>query len=415
MSAAKPIIEDIVDQHFDEASFLWEQRDAAVTAINYSLEDLAYIDGRVEAHIDGLRVAGEYGWKLCEDGLDAEEPGTVFAASILAFESGDKEKIKLVVGAGNETRAAFRATASALGWMDNKGFKDVITKLVSAKSRKTRRLGIAACGVRRVNPRNYLDQAIHSSDLYLKSRALRTAGELKRHDLLPLLQSNFQRDDHACRFAATRSALLVGDKSALKPMTAFVLSQSKYTLPAMQMVLRLVDSQTARNWLKGQSKIPENRRQMLIGTGITGDPAYIPMLIKQMRNPEYARVAGDSFSLITGIDLIQESLEDEKPNGFSAGPNDDPEDDNLAMDEDEDLEWPNADRVSQWWEQNNGVFQTGNRYLAGNIISPESCTQILKTGNQRQRHAAALELALSSPEASYFNIKAPGYWQQKRL
>lgn len=415
MSATNTIIEDIVDQHFDEASFLWEQRDAAVTAINYSLEDLAYIDGRVEAHIDGLRIAGEHGWKLCEEGLDAEEPGTVFAASILAFESGDKERIKLVIDVGNETRRAFRATVSALGWMDNQRFKDVIGKLVSAKSRKTRRLGIAACGIRRVNPRNYLDQAIHSSDLYLKSRALRAAGELKRHDLLPLLQSNFQRDDHACRFAAARSALLVGDQSALKPLTAFVLSQSKYTLPAMQMVLRLVDSQTARNWLKEQSKVPEYRRQMLIGTGITGEPAYIPMLIKQMNNPDYARVAGEAFSMITGVDLRQQSLDGEQPEGFEAGPNDDIKNDNVAMDQDEDLNWPNFQRVTNWWSQNKGVFQTGTRYLAGHPISLEACTQVLKTGNQRHRHAAALEIALSNPEAAYFNIKTPGYRQKKKL
>jgi uncharacterized protein (TIGR02270 family) len=415
MTAASPILKHIVDQHFDEAAFLWEQRDAAVTAINYSLEDLAYLDSRVDAHIDGLRLAGEYGWKLCEDGLDAKEPGTAFATSVIAMESGDAERIDQVIEAGNQSRAAFRAVVSGLGWMNNKRFKERIPELVRAKSRKYRRLGVAACGIRRINPRQYLDQAVESSDLYLKARALRTAGELKRLDLLPAVKRNIQREDHACRFAAARSALLLGDRSALEALSAFVLTQSSYTLPAMRIALRLVDAQTARNWLKAQAKVPEQRRQMLIGTGITGEPGYIPMLIKQMSNPEYARAAGESFEMITGIDLAAEKLEQEPPQGFKAGPNDDPDKDDVAMDEDEDLNWPDADLVSRWWEQNAAAFQTGNRYLAGHPITPETCRQVLKNGNQRQRHAAALELALSNPEAPYFNIKGPGAWQKKRL
>ncbi len=415
MTAASPILEHIVDQHFDEAAFLWEQRNAAVTAINYSLEDLTYLDSRVDAHIDGLRLAGEYGWKLCEDGLNAEEPGTSFATSVIAMESGDAERIDQVIDAGNQSRAAFRAVVSGLGWMNNKRFKERIPELVRAKSRKYRRLGVAACGIRRINPRQYLDQAVESSDLYLKARALRAAGELKRLDLLPAIKRNIQREDHACRFAAARSALLLGDRSALEALSAFVLTQSSYTLPAMRIALRLVDAQTARNWLKTQAKVPEQRRQMLIGTGIAGEPGYIPMLIKQMSNPDYARAAGESFEMITGIDLAAEKLEQEPPQGFKAGPSDDTDNDDVAMDEDEDLNWPDADLVSRWWEQNAAAFQTGNRYLAGHPITPETCRQVLKNGNQRQRHAAALELALSSPEAPYFNIKGPGAWQKKRL
>jgi hypothetical protein len=48
------VIESIVEQHAEEAAFLWLLRDAAVRAPHYSLKDLADIDERVEAHIDGL-------------------------------------------------------------------------------------------------------------------------------------------------------------------------------------------------------------------------------------------------------------------------------------------------------------------------------------------------------------------------
>lgn len=411
----KPIIEDIADQHFEEASFLWSLRDVAATATNYSLQDLTELDERVEAHIDGLRVAGELGWKLCKDGLDHEEPGTVFTASVIAFESGDAEKIECIVENSSKSRPAFRAAVSALGWLGDRHFKSIIMVLVTAKTWQYRSLGIAACGERRVNPRTHLDKAINSSNLFLKVRALKAAGQLKRLDLLPLLRSNFQHEDQSCCFEAARAALLMGDQSALETISVFALSQTKFTLPALRIALRVVDGQTSLKWMKEQSRIPEQRRLMMRATGITGNPAYIPMLIRQMTVPEQARAAAASFSLITGVDLDENGLEGEQPEGFEAGPNDDPDDENVDMDPDEDLSWPDPEKVLKWWDENSGAFPPGARFLAGSPISPEHCMQVLKTGSQRNRQAAALEFALTQPDALYLNIKQKGNRQTNPL
>jgi uncharacterized protein (TIGR02270 family) len=82
------IIADIVSHHAEEAAFLWLLRSNATRAPHYGLKDLAKLDERVEAHLDGLRVAGEPGWELCKAALGNEEAGEVFAASVMAFESG---------------------------------------------------------------------------------------------------------------------------------------------------------------------------------------------------------------------------------------------------------------------------------------------------------------------------------------
>ena len=54
----KPI-PHIIDQHAEEAAFLWLLRSNAVSAPHYDLDDLSGLDERVEAHIDGLRIAGD--------------------------------------------------------------------------------------------------------------------------------------------------------------------------------------------------------------------------------------------------------------------------------------------------------------------------------------------------------------------
>jgi uncharacterized protein (TIGR02270 family) len=82
-----PIIESIVSQHAEETSFLWLLRAAAVAAPHYSLKDLAHLDDRVEAHIDGLRVAGDEAWPFCAAGLDHQESGEDFAAAVIGFEA----------------------------------------------------------------------------------------------------------------------------------------------------------------------------------------------------------------------------------------------------------------------------------------------------------------------------------------
>jgi len=50
------VIESTVEQHAEEAAFLWLLRDAAVQAPHYSLKDMADMDERVEAHMVGSGV-----------------------------------------------------------------------------------------------------------------------------------------------------------------------------------------------------------------------------------------------------------------------------------------------------------------------------------------------------------------------
>src|SRR5262245_24928043 len=92
----------VLSQHVEESSMLWLQHGAAVDAPHYSLPDLSKLDGRVEAHLDGLRVAGEEGWRLCEEQLAAKEVGEVFAAGVLACESGKAEAMAKVLSVVEE-------------------------------------------------------------------------------------------------------------------------------------------------------------------------------------------------------------------------------------------------------------------------------------------------------------------------
>ena len=409
------IISTIVEQHAEEAAFLWGLRDMAVRAPHYSLKDLAGLDDRVEAHLDGLRISGVKGWEFCEQGLAWEAAGEVFVAGVLAFENGDCERTEAVMTAARTSSAAFRGLISALGWLPEKLAEYWARHMLSADAPVHRLLGVAGCAITRCNPGQELVKALDDPDQVLQSCALRAVGELGRRDLMPLLRQRYQAKDDAIRFWSCWSGLLIGDHSALQPLSAFVYRDTPFRERAMQLVLRVMDNKNAQNLLKNMAGNNDLHRLVLIGAGIKGDPLYIPSLINKMEEPELARVAGEALSMITGVDLAYEDLEGEWPKGFQAGPSENPEDEDVSLDSDEDLAWPDTSVIHEWWKKNEGRFRIGARYLCGQPITVETSQRVLNSGFQRQRMAASLELALMRPEEPLFEIRAPGFKQQRWL
>ena len=406
----------VVEQHAEEAAFLWLLRDAAIRAPHYSLKDLAKLDDRVEAHIDGLRIAGDAGWEICKEALSLEEPGEVFAAAVLALESREPARIEQVLSVAEAVPEAVRGLISAFGWVSPSQLQRTVKGLLVSTSSFHRRIGIAACAVHRADPKVALQAAIIDDDPILQARALRAVGELGCKDLLPALRQQLRVKEEVCRFWAAWSAVLLGDRgNGLELLKRVAASGSIFRERALKLVLRVMDSASAREWLKGLMQHPNRLCYVVVGTGITGDSVYVPWLIKQMEAPPVARVAGEAFTLITGIDIAHEDLEGERPEGFEAGPTEDPEDKDVALDPDEDLPWPDPKKIQSWWDANKGRFQVGVRYLAGKLITVQHCQDVLVSGYQRQRIAAALELSLIEPGRVLFEVRAPGWWQQRLL
>jgi uncharacterized protein (TIGR02270 family) len=206
------IISIIVEQHAEEAAFLWLLRDAAVRAPHYSLKDPAHLDDRVEAHIDGLRIAGEAGWEICKEALGLEEPGEVFAAAVLALENRNPTRIEEVFVVAETVPETVRGLTSAFGWVSPPQLQGTVKDLLVSTSPFRRRIGIAACAVHRVDPKAALQAAIIDDDPLLQARALRAVGELGRKDLLPVLRQQLRVKDDAYHFWAAWSAVLLGDR-----------------------------------------------------------------------------------------------------------------------------------------------------------------------------------------------------------
>ena len=416
MKQAQSVIPHIIDQHAEEAAFLWLLRHNAVYAPHYNLKDLTKLDGRVEAHIDGLRIAGDYGWESCCHNLEFKERGEVFTAAILALEGNHIDRINKVYQVAEEAPETLDGLISAFGWVEPLHLQGKVNGLLVSKSPLWQQVGIAACAIHRVDPGEFLDQAIQVDDIQLRARALRAAGELGRVDLKPALLEQVNNQNPVIGFWAAWSALLLGGRGkALSSLQTKIMGGSDFSLKAMQSVLRVLNLQEVKELLKALVQNGDRNREAIIGAGISGDPSYMPWLIKQMEVPELAKIAGESFSFISGVDIAYEDLEGELPKNLATGPTENPEDEEVAMDPDEDLPCPDPLLIDRWWKQQQHNFLPGVRYLLGKPINEFQCQTVLRSGKQRQRQAAALELSLMQPTTPLFETRAMGKRQQNLL
>jgi uncharacterized protein (TIGR02270 family) len=408
------VIEDIVSQYVEETAFVWALRTNATAAPQYRLQDLAEIDERLSAQIEGLHVSGTYGWHQCVAALESGQgPGEAFTPAILALETCDTDRLEQVLASIESAPQALRGVASAFGWVNRSALKAVVFSLIQSSSPLRRHIALTACALHRVDPGPPLAAALQNENLPLRRRALRAVGELGYTTLEPALFPHLKSADPASRLWAAWSAVLLGDRAeALALLKNAGKADWPFRTRAMQLALRVMHLNDAKNWLK---ELKDQPRYLAMGTGIVADAVYAPWLIKQMETPALARAAGEAFCMITGAQFERDKLEGKPPEGFEAGPTDNPKDENVAMDPDTGLQWPDPERVAEWWAVNSARFAPGERYLVGRPITPEQCQHVLREGYQRQRQAAALELALMNPATPLFETRAPAFRQQRLL
>jgi uncharacterized protein (TIGR02270 family) len=410
-----PIIPDIMEQHAEEAAFNWLLRDRAVSGPHYDLADLAHLDDRVDANIDGLRIAAEAGWEICREAMTFGDPGEIFAAGVLAFESQVPKRMDAVLAAVEGEAELRRALCSALGWIEFHQVAAPVHQLLGADLAFLKQIAVSVHALHRQDLGPALATCITAIDPLVRSRALKAAGELGRIDLLAMVLNHIDDNDETCRFYAAWSAALLGDDTGIHRLRHIAKAPSVDAQRACELAVRKMDHGHAVDWLDELGRCSSSLRLAINGYGALGDPRAVPWLIEMMQAPGLARSAGEAFSMITGVDIAYEDLDTDAPENFHAGPTENPEDEDVEMDPDEDLPWPDPELIGAWWHGHQKTFQKGNRYLAGGPISPEQCTRVLITGFQRQRLAAAMELALLHPGRPLFEVRAPGFRQQRLL
>lgn len=414
----RAVIPAIARRHADDAAGLHRRRTTLTHSARASLGHLEECDEHLAAHLDGLVALDEGAWTSADLDIAEESPATLFLRFVRAIERGQHDRVETLVAACAGVPGMPAGIVSAFGWSNKKHLQGIIAKLLASGDPSARAVGVAACSVHRVDPGLLRAGRLVDVSPAPRARALRAAGDIGCREAADACRSAIRDDDPECRFRAAMSCVLLGDADpGLDMLSELALVEGPYRQKSFALVLQALPGGAAHELLRQVARDPAQIRRVITGSGMVGDPSYVPWLISHMVNKATARIAGAAFSLLTGIDLTATGLDSSGGEGEPA-PSAEAEPPGMATgsdaDSDEVLPWPDADRVDRWWAENGGRYHRSTRYFMGAPVTREHCIEVLKNGYQRQRILAAYYLCLLEPGTPLFNTSAPA-WRQQRL
>lgn len=402
------INEDIVSRHAEDAAFCWLRRRRALSDLRFGRRDMDELDDRLDGHLDGLRIAGELGWRMCREQLRRwPEPGEAFALMSLALGTMDPDRLEVALGYASVDASLRAPLVSAFGWHRWSELAALLGDWLEAEDALLRTLALAGHALHRRDPGHaYLRAALHDQDPTLARTAALATGQLGHVDLRSELSDVLARPEPALRLAAASSLVRLdaSDPAAITCLETLV-STAPSTTIAEAAARSLVRCQPGEAPARIEAWTHAAPRLAIIAAQTLGDPACVPALIAWMSDPTHARIAGAAFRTLTGLDLAYHDL-DRDP-ALDAGPSDDPADDHVAFDPDDGLPWPAPLPISRWWRSNAATFEPAKRYLDGAPINRQTLRALVLDGAPVLRNAAAQELAQRDPARPSIETSTP--------
>ncbi|UXH80659.1 TIGR02270 family protein [Roseateles amylovorans] len=391
----------VLNQHAEEAAFLWIAREQAGLGPHYRFDQLATLDERLLAHLEGLLLSGSTGLQLALRALGEVDAGTLFVAAHQAFVRRDAEAMGHVVAVALSAPAWRAPVIAALSWVPPSTLEPVLPRLQSSAVSAHRALALSVQIERRVHPRQALVAAMEDPDPLLRAEGFRAVGELGLTGHRDRLQAAEHDADPGCRFWSAWSLALGGDEGAAE--SAYDVShQAGQTAAGLDIAMRAGRPDWARETIRRLATEGRSQRLAVVGAGVLGDPAAVPWLLELCDEPTLAQAAGEAMASITGLDL-------EDPQWRH---------DAIALDEvhpdDVHAPWADPDALRRWWQAELARFRRGVRHLGGRPISEEAALLVLRHGTQRQRRSAAIEAARLRPGTAVFPTTGRADWQHQR-
>ena len=123
---------DLAVTHAEELAYLWHRRRASLRSAELTLRDFVYLIERIEAHLQGMLVAGEALGEMFGGALKGDDRDEVFAAAWALLRRGHPDNVRMVL----EAFAA--ADGAAIG-----GFADALAMAPPTHTEPTLRAALA--------------------------------------------------------------------------------------------------------------------------------------------------------------------------------------------------------------------------------------------------------------------------------
>ena len=378
-----PVRTDIVEEHFDELDFLWEMRESVVFAPDWTLAELAELEDRAEAQLDGLRLAEGHALEVARPHL---EGGTTYAAAAAAmvFLQNEAEGPKLRVEVVGAMRAAEGETLDGIRiGLRYSGIGGIREELVGLAAGDHRAVAVAAAEVlafQRFELPN-LERHLTTDDPTELRLACRALGHLRRFRDTGRLTDLLAGGEPEVQRAALCAAALSGMDGLAQLCRRAASDAASPSLEALGFLGTLGDLSDLP-LLEDAARQEGSAAVAIEALGALGRVQAVSLLIELMeQGEEPAKQAAASFERITGLDDLY--LERPSPEPIDEA--------DVESEFADDAPLPDPDKARAVWEANLERFDDSSRWQWGTEFSNASSPQ--EVGSVSLRSLRDLQLS----------------------
>ncbi len=419
------ILWDVVQEHFDEAEFLFGQWERALHSPKYNLTELGKtLERRLEAHIDGLVVGGpEVAARILHPELaNAEEPARAKVAALALLLSEEAETAACVIDTALHAEGPLQqALARALTLASVEPLDGMLLeRFRRSKAEPERAALLEILTGRGVDVGNLLRDCIESKDLQLLSAALDAAARFGHQEFAGIAEMHLRSDHPQVRANAMKASLALGSYIAWR-LCLQSAQEAEVDDLNLLLLVAILGQPTDHQLLYAQLEDPKRTEWILWALGFCGTEQAGAACLAHLesKNVRVAKAAAEALSWIGGFDLNEQKFQTP-----TAEPGEDEtlpplEDEDLGAELDLDgvdnLPVPNVEVIIKWWKQNIGKLAQSQRNILGRPHSVAALVNALEVGSMWRRHGVALELDIRTGGAQHVSTDSFSLRQRRQI
>jgi uncharacterized protein (TIGR02270 family) len=190
MSDMNLIVAPVVRAHVESAAFQWAQRDTLSRDVPVDHKALAWVDARLDANLDAIRIAGAAAWHFVIDAFETyPEKGELFVAAFLALETSDMKRLDQAVAFVAVADGGARGLCGAFEWLAPVVTAPVVREWIAATDPVKIQAALAALTAHGADPGDRLSMLLSHPEVGVRAGACRLVAAADRKDAIPDLRA----------------------------------------------------------------------------------------------------------------------------------------------------------------------------------------------------------------------------------
>lgn len=374
-------LEELYEEHIEEASFLYEQRLAYLDDPEVEWLATQAEEQRLEAHIDALVIGSNKAIDTCRALALDGDMGATYVLVTLYCRQNLLEPLLVDLNEIDYSDEAIRQSIY-LALSDNLSSDWIGTVMKPPLSKQLALFSLFIPAL--IKQKAFLEgqsfEKVLQKDLPDLHPTIQAAGQLRDGASRKLLAEYIAKGDAKLKQVAMRSMLQMGYQQAIE--------YAQRHLPLAEQPLTSMALGTNTDFFHSLFKTPQDEWSQEVIDSITlgGLADHIPILINSLEKEELAPQIAQALFIITGAPLTEtkflednweeEDLFEDELEAFKEGNNPQRLDGQPYGEEVEELTL-NPDHWRHWWHHNQSNFVVGARYRLGRALSPIALVQLL--------------------------------------